>query len=201
MNSRVKEHIGICEKKYDWSKLLNGFDANNSDGKSTKNYIHSLARSGDVLKMEMAIDGAADINCADELGKFPIHEAVYSNNIDMVKLLLDNGANIDEAIKPFGHTPLYIAVKCGNHEIAKYLLEKCAKIYVTDKLSGRSLLHIAAKNNDEKMAGILISAGINALLCDKQEMTARDIAAKNNNKELEKILLNVMQHHAMMLEI
>ena len=199
MQRHITDYIDTFKQKYNWANVISNIDQDET--KYSDNYAHELARHGDIFNMEIAINKGLNINTPNEIGKYPVHEAASHNHLKMMKLLLDNGSYIDERIKPFGHTPLYLAVEKGYHDMAKFLIQNKAKLYVTDLLTGRTLLHIAAKNNDTKMVNLLINAGINTLLCDRQELTARDIAAKNNNKELEKTLLNAMQHHAMLLDI
>jgi len=195
------ENNSIFKQKYNFAELIDSIKLKTSITTYAPNYIHEIACSGDVASMQEAIDKGLKIDTPDEIGRYPIHEAAANGHLEMVELLLQNGANIDARINPFGHTALYIAVEKGYHDIAKFLIQSNARLYVADRLTGRGLLHIAAKKNDNKMAVMLVDAGINTLLCDRQELTARDIAALNNNKELEKFLLKAMQHHAMLLEI
>ena len=51
----------------------------------------------------------------------------FTNNLDVIKLLLEEGLDINEW-GICGHTPLHLYVKEGNFEIVKYLLSKGADI-------------------------------------------------------------------------
>jgi ankyrin repeat protein len=114
----------------------------------------------------------------------------------MVSFLIANGAVMDAPIHPFGYTALWFAVAQGHHGVARYLIERGARLSVTDALSGQGLLHLAAARGDMLMTGMLIAAGVDVLAEDRRGQTARDYAARNNNTELERVLLKVMQHHA-----
>lgn len=202
MERNITNYIDAISRKYNWSNVLNGLEIGGADiSNLSPDYLNDLAATGDLLNIEIAIEKGLDVNKANEIGRYPIHEAAANGHLEMIKLLLERGADIDAVLKPFGHTALYIAVEKGYHQIAKFLIKNKARLYVTDRLTNRTLLHVAAKKDDTVMAGILVAAGINTLLCDREEQTARDIAAKNNNKQLEKTLLTVMQHHAMLLDI
>ena len=192
----------LINKSFDLSKV-NSLTPTNSELNNqliNKNALHETARNGDLLSAEMLFENGFDINISDDIGRKPLHEAAFYGHLDVVKFLVHNGAAIDAPIYPFGHTALYLAVQKGHYDIVKFLIQYGANINVTDKLMGKSLLHIAAKKDDIKMSGILIAAGIDTLHTDTNGMTARDAAARKNNVELERILLKVMQHHAMVIE-
>jgi len=201
MEREVTNYTNALKHKYNWSEIIGLNEVKGKSSAYPSDYANELVRQGNISKLKTAIKKGLKINQANEIGIYPIHEAVKTNNMPMLELLLTAGADIETRIHPFAHTPLYIAVEKGYYEIAKFLIRKNAKLYVTDRLSGRTLLHLAAKNNDEEMAELLINFGVNTLICDKQELTARDIAAKNNNKALEKTLLKAMQQQALLLEI
>lgn len=62
----------------------------------------------------------ANINQTDEIGYTPLHMAVLANNPEMVKMLLDRGANKD-AQTLYGKTPRALAVEKGFKGIIEIL--------------------------------------------------------------------------------
>lgn len=158
--------------------------------------MHDLAREGDLLSAEVMFEAGCDIDLPNDEGRRPIHEAAFFGHIDMVRFLSQNGADINAPVHPFGHTPLYLAVQQSRYDVVEYLIRTGAKLTARDALLGTGLLHIAAGKNDMKMAGLLIAAGANVFHENKKGQTARDIAARGNHRELERILLKVMEHHA-----
>lgn len=161
-----------------------------------KSFMHELAREGDVLSAEVVMEKGGEIDAADDEGRRPLHEAAFFGCLEMVKFLIAMGAVKDAPVAPFGYTALWFAVTQSHHDTARYLLDKGANVNVADALNGQTLLHQAALRGDMKMAGLLIASGVNALAEDRRGMTARDYAARNNNRQLEMVLLKVMQHHA-----
>ncbi len=161
-----------------------------------QSFMHELAREGDILSAEAILEKGGSIDLPDEEGRRPLHEAAFFGREDMVRFLLSEGAVMDAPIHPFGYTALWFVVQQGHHAIAKYLIERGARLTAADALSGQGLLHIAAARGDMKMAGLLIAAGIDVLAEDKRGQTARDFAAKQNHKQVEAVLLKVMEHHA-----
>ncbi len=68
-------------------------------------------------------------NGADVKGKYCIQQAAYCGNIAVIKLLLEAGANINDSVECglTRNTPLACAKAKGNGEVIKFLLESGAK--------------------------------------------------------------------------
>ena len=62
----------------------------------------------------------------------PLHEAVKRGNIDMVKRLIEEGANVD-ARDENNDTPLFIAVGHSHKDIAELLILKGANVNAVTK--------------------------------------------------------------------
>ncbi|QDJ95134.1 ankyrin repeat protein [Hypsugopox virus] len=62
-----------------------------------------------------------------------LHYYVYTNNIDNVKKLLDNGADVNEQSPLLQLTPLHYAIMIGNLELIELLLNNGANANLTDK--------------------------------------------------------------------
>lgn len=63
------------------------------------------------------------INCVDMTGFNALHYAVKEGFVDVVKFLIDAGANV-HCPEAQGLSPFHLAVYSGQEEIAKYLLLK-----------------------------------------------------------------------------
>lgn len=87
---------------------------NNSDGNASK-------------KIEFLQENKVDINAQNDRGLTLIHEAVFFDNLDMVKLYVEKGANL-ESKDQWGQTVLMSAVSSTNMEIIEYLVEHGANV-------------------------------------------------------------------------
>lgn len=92
---------------------------------------------------------------ADFLGTSALYLAVNKGKKDIVKLLLDHGADIEaHSKKTSGRTPLHEAVRHGHRDIAKILLDHGANAFAQDK-SGKTPLDIARGENHPEIGKLL----------------------------------------------
>jgi ankyrin repeat protein len=57
----------------------------------------------------------------------PIHEAALAGDVELVKLLIENGADVDDRDVQ-GYTPLLLAIQAGHTDIAKVLIANGADV-------------------------------------------------------------------------
>ena len=68
-------------------------------------------------------DKKCDVNEKDDLDARAVHVAADRNDVEMLALLVKNGAEIDVKDR-FQRTPLSIAQKKGNKEVEEFIAEK-----------------------------------------------------------------------------
>lgn len=90
---------------------------------SRKNLFEACTKE-DVSDLETIIKSGADLNALDpQSGSTPVGMAIVFNNLAAVKLLIENGADINKQSKD-GSTPLHTAAFFCRREILEYLLEQ-----------------------------------------------------------------------------
>ena len=111
-------------------------------------------------------------------------EAVSKNNVDAVKLLLENGADVNYT-NTFGATALHEGVRYNSHEALTYFLEEDIDHSLKDR-KGRNVLHYAAQYADLKTLSILESGrlyGIDAEDTDYSKRTPIEYAETRQQEE------------------
>ena len=92
--------------------------------------LHDAAKRGDINTLTQLLNsGKYDVN-AKETARYsetPLHFAIQNGHIDIVKLLIDRGADVN-AVTGYGATPLWLAAVRGKPDIAKLLISKGADI-------------------------------------------------------------------------
>ena len=87
-----------------------------------------------------------------------LHTAVRSGSLEMVRYLVEHGADINFKIRLDG-TPLHLAVHCGSLEVVKYLVEHGAKVTREECRGWRSLLWWACLKRNHVIVDYLLQHG------------------------------------------
>ncbi|OXU30442.1 hypothetical protein TSAR_011978 [Trichomalopsis sarcophagae] len=139
-----------------------------------------------------------DVHIKDGNGNSPLHFAVASNDIDIIQLLLNTGAMVNDS-RMDGLTPLHIAIVSGKEENVKLLLNHNARLDIKDLFGKTPLHHLAAcinYYNEEVMlsiARLILQYGIDVKTtlneCTDSGETALHYAIINGSTELIKLFL------------
>ena len=114
--------------------------------------------------------------------------AVYKNRPDIVKILLNKGANINKAGPTHGDTALIVAARWGRTDMVKYLILRGANVNAQD-VKGKTALMTAIKNGHIEIVEVLIRAGANLNVKDGRGRTALAHAwRKYNNKAVRALI-------------
>jgi len=86
--------------------------------------LHRAAQDGDLARVNNLIEREYPLNRFDDLGKTPLHYAVHDNRLEVVKRLIEAGADVnahDERV--IGNTPLNDYARGCSFEMAKVLID------------------------------------------------------------------------------
>ena len=106
---------------------------------------------------------------------FALGAASGLGDLDMVKLLLNNGAGIYSSGGK-NESALMIAVQAGQYAVADYLLQQGVNPDMANEYDELTALMIAADNNRPDLVRLLLDHGANPCLRDDEGHTALDIA-------------------------
>lgn len=141
----------------------------------------SIYENGDV---EMV-----DVNARSQDGYTPIIVAIESKNNEILKLLIQNGANLYERHPVFNRTTLGTAAYYENIEAIEILLKKDPKLVnVGSTIDGWTPLQDATLKMNYQIVKFLLEHGANPTITDKHGGTPMDMATKFGKGEIVKLL-------------
>ena len=136
----------------------------------------------------LAVCGA-DVNATDYPDrKTPLHLAARHSSLDVAKLLINRGADVD-AMDKDDRTPLHYAVRKNSLDVAKLLLDRGADVDAMDK-DDRTPLHYAVRKNSLDVAKLLLDRGADVDAMDKDDRTPLHYAVRKNALDVAELLLD-----------
>jgi len=155
--------------------------------------LHLAIENGHLSMVEFCLQqaesaGLDNLILKQRSGGFScLHLAVQSNSLEIVKLLLDKGCDIDVRNLQLA-TPLYLACQLNSHPIIKHLLDKKANIELKDS-DFTTPLHVASKHGHLEAISWLLKFKCDVTETDKDDRTCLMWAADENQTEAIKMLL------------
>lgn len=127
--------------------------------KTAADDLLKAASSGDLGAVSAALEGGANVNAKDEHNNTPLNGAALFGHLDVVKRLLEAGADVENKGSGGGLTPLANAASRGHFDIAQLLVDRGAR--VTDDLLSvlQTKVNILEENAER---GMVTEEGITA---------------------------------------
>jgi uncharacterized protein len=157
-----------------------------------KDTIFALAMSGKAKELENLISkDKKDINKKEDLGYSPLAMSVARGYIDVVKILLENGADVNSQDDK-GNTPLHYVGDNNYFEIAELLLKHGANISLLDNYDNEPLTRAVfnVKGDDDKLplVKLLLDNGANPNNKNKSGISPLDFAKKVGDLKVVNVL-------------
>jgi SepF-like predicted cell division protein (DUF552 family) len=156
---------------------------------------------GDIAKVKELLKKGSDPNARDHgprervwrYGKTPLCLAVEHGHTEIVKLLIEHGADVNAScyIDSF-ETPLHQAVVDDDTEIAKLLIQNGADVNARRSFDGLTPLHLAASGGYSRMVRLLLENGADPSIRDNFGKTASERAREEDHEEVASIIEGFM---------
>ena len=133
------------------------------------------------------------VNHENENGLTPLGLAAHYGRLDMVRTLLEKGADANavshsQILNIPSNTALHAAIAGKkNPEIIRMLIDAMDSVDVADS-NGYTPLHMAAFDDSASIAQLLIEAGADTYALSFKDESAMDIAEKRNSQKIIKLL-------------
>lgn len=160
-------------------------------------------QNSNMRRVKAALAAGANVNGSLALSSTPIMAATLNNDVGMVSLLLDHGANPDRPSDHFikspkpgkilvtpGERALHLAARRGNIELVNLLQNRArADPNAIDSL-GRTPLMMACTSEQNRVPTVrlLLKAGADPTSADNSGFTALHLAARHGHTELVDML-------------
>ncbi len=145
-----------------------------------------------VEGLKEALKQGAPVNSVDDEGFTALHRALMENQPDLALILLDNGADVNAAIKSgagAGITSLMMA-SAASAGWAELLLMRGAKVDLTDKSGRQAFAYAVARGNVESIK-LLASRGANLNWQSERGETYLMLAAESAQGDSAKALIEL----------
>lgn len=179
----------ILESRIDMAKLLieSKADINLEDAEGFKP-LSAAIKNKDAELTKFLTTNKADLNIfMPTEGSSLIEYAINQNDMDLLQLLVENGANINfpniNSDGTFGMTPLMLASRLGLDNIIRIFLSREAEINLTD-FYGNTAVHYAAGNSQLAAVRLLLDKNPNLNIQNKDGNTALHLAVISGNIDI-----------------
>jgi len=137
--------------------------ASPGDIPSGKTPVADAAIAGDRVTVRALLQQGVDVNAAQGDGMTALHWAALSGDVDLAKMLLYAGANLNASTRLGAFTPLLLASKSGQESMVSTLLEAGANPNDTTTNGTTALMLAAASGSVDAVTALLDrGASINA---------------------------------------
>ncbi|XP_035433063.2 26S proteasome non-ATPase regulatory subunit 10 [Spodoptera frugiperda] len=144
------------------------------DTNSTPLILASSAGRVEVVKL--LLSKKADVNKKTSRGQSSLHYACSKGHVEVSKLLLNFDANVND-VDVLSATPLHRAAAQGRNNIVELLLASPQiKVDMCDS-TGSTPLHIACEEDREAVACMLVKAGADLEIANKDKKTPLDLCS------------------------
>ena len=152
--------------------------------------VADAAMRGDINGVQALLKNGADVNAAQGDGMTALHWAAESGDMEILKMLLYAGANLESVTRLGDYTPLHLASKVGRERVVAGLLEAGADPIARTTTGEVTPLHFAAAAGSVESVAVLLGHGaaVNARESVRGQ-TPLMLAAAFNRVEVVQLLL------------
>ncbi|XP_057377484.1 transient receptor potential channel pyrexia-like [Daphnia carinata] len=165
-------------------------DSKNLDGTTP---LVWAVRARSLVCATRLIEAGAAVNSIQVYSESPIHVAAVQGDVNCLKLLLDNHADVRVLYGAERRNPLHLAAFEGNVDCIRMLLHASkAQVNAKDSL-GRTPLHLAALSQSVDSVEELLDNGAEIDICDEMQETPLHSAVVKTRQSIDVVKLLILK--------
>ena len=125
---------------------------------------------GNSSEVDKLLIYGVNINCTDMFGYTPLYWAAIKGRVEILTLLINRGASIDQKCLNYSFTALHCSINENQNTVINALINGGANIMAKDK-DGNTPLHFAAMMGNDAVVHKLLGLGANINAADSQGIT------------------------------
>ena len=150
--------------------------------------LMKAVQANDLARVKDLIAQGADVSALDENQDAPLIIAAYKGYTDIVRLLLEAGADITAVDPGMKATALHAAAYAGRTAAARLLIEHGIDIDKQGPFNGYTALHDAIWQNNVETAEVLINAGANLTIKSNAGEAPLDLARSHGRQKIVELI-------------
>lgn len=168
------------------SKIKAGSDVNvkNAEGQTA---LMAAASNGKIEALKALLTAKADLNIKDTEKQTALYYAITNEQSAAALLLIEAGADL-KSLNEMDDNAATLASSLNDIKILNAILKKDPSVINKANSNGKTALMEAARHGTKKTISILLTAGADKTLKNKNSQTALDIAKKAQNEDAVQLL-------------
>ena len=150
--------------------------------------LMQAVKSKDAARVKELIRQGVNVSELDANGDAPLVMAAYEGLTEIVRLLLEAGADVTAVDPGMKATALHAAAYAGRTEAAKLLIQYKIEIDKQGPYNGYTALHDAIWQGHAETARVIVEAGANLTRKNHQGQTPLEFARARGHQELITLL-------------
>lgn len=181
MSAAKRGHTEVMQKL-----LVAGADFKRADSERKLTALHHASSAGQIEAAALLTTAGADLEAGDFEGKTALQYAIAYRDKDLVKLLLEQGSNVNRTLADGSHyLDMAIAVPGSDIETVTLILEAGANPNQRDK-NGETPLFQAIRSDNQNLAEALLDNGADAKIANASGDTPLTLYAEIKEKRIER---------------
>lgn len=175
-----------------WRKYMKKAKKNNSQSYEKFVELLDAIDNKEKTKVYFLLKDGIDVNLTNENGRTPLMAAITTNDLDLVRVVVEAGADLEMKARDKETALLYACRATKNKDIVEYLIDKGADTKARNQYNDNALFISAEYNKNWQITEYLLDTGIYDIddQGDIQKYTPLMAAARYNDDNTINLLLD-----------